>query len=589
MTPETVDPLSSTFFWTVIAASFVLSAVAVGLSLHMMRRTRRHARFAAPAPAVPVMRESEKNGRAVDDALVEWSPDMLKQILTSELPDAELIVVSNREPYVHELVSGRIELQVPASGLVSALEPVARTCAGTWIAHGSGSADRQTVDVRDHIAVPPDNPAYTLRRVWLTEEEYKGHYYGFANEGLWPLCHIAFTRPIFRAADWECYQAVNRKFADVVVQEAKSSRPVVLIQDYHFALLPRLIREKLPDAIIITFWHIPWPNSEVFSVCPWREQILEGLLGSSILGFHIQLHCNNFTESVDRFLESRIDREGPSISYGGQTTLVHSYPISIEWPAGPPQPRRVEEARAAVFARYGLAPDMKLAVGVERLDYTKGILDRFHALDEFFSQHSDWIGRLVFLQVAAPSRGTLPAYRQLHQECLDLAAEINERYGREDYRPIILLDEHQNHEQLQELYRAADVCVVSSLHDGMNLVAKEFVAARDDEAGTLLLSAFAGASRELLEALIVNPFDASGLGEAFFEALTMPVEEQRERMRRMREVVRNNNVYRWAGSMLLDASRLRKRGLREPLSDSPDRGTVVRRPAAARVEATSGW
>jgi trehalose 6-phosphate synthase len=327
----------------------------------------------------------------------------------------------------------------------------------------------------------------------------------------------------------------------------------------------------------------------VFSVCPWREQILEGLLGSSILGFHIQLHCNNFTESVDRFLESRIDREGPSISYGGQTTLVHSYPISIEWPARPPEPRRVEEARAAVFARHNLPPDMKLAVGVERLDYTKGILDRFYALDEFFAQHSDWIGRLAFLQVAAPSRGTLPAYKQLHQECLDLAAEINERYGREGYQPIILLDEHQNHAQLQQLYRAADICVVSSLHDGMNLVAKEFVAAREDEAGVLLLSAFAGASRELLEALIVNPFDASGLGEAFFKALTMPIEEQRERMRRMREVVRNNNVYRWAGSMLLDASRLRKRVLREPAGESPERGKVIRLPTAARVKAASGW
>ncbi|MDW6020186.1 trehalose-6-phosphate synthase [Mesorhizobium sp. BAC0120] len=562
MTPEPINPiLAPTLFWTIIAASLILSVVAVSFCIYLMRRTSRRA---APPPPVqtqarPLLRETERNGNSTDDALIHWSPEMLKQILASELPDTELIVVSNREPYIHELVNGKIELQVPASGLVSALEPVTRTCAGTWIAHGSGSADRLTVDPDDRIAVPPDKPAYTLRRVWLTEEEYKGYYYGFANEGLWPLCHIAFTRPIFRAADWECYQAVNRKFADVVIEEAKSERPIVLIQDYHFALLPRLIREKLPEAIIITFWHIPWPNSEVFSVCPWRDQILEGLLGSSILGFHIQLHCNNFTESVDRFLESRIDREGPAISYGGQTTLVHSYPISIEWPDRPADPQAIQDARARIFKRYGLSADIKLAVGVERLDYTKGILDRFRALDEFFHQHSDWIGQLTFIQVAAPSRSNLRAYRQLHQECLDLAADINERYGREGYQPIVLLDQHQNHEQLVELFRAADICVVSSLHDGMNLVAKEFVAARDDESGVLVLSAFAGASRELLEALIVNPFDPSALGEAFFQALTMPIEEQRERMRRMREVVRNNNVYRWAGSMLLDAARLRKR------------------------------
>jgi trehalose-6-phosphate synthase len=600
MTPETTDPyLHSTLLWTIIIASFTLSALAAGMSVYLARRPERRRKPTPTSTAadMPLIRESERNGRPVEESLMQWSPDMLRQILQTELPDAELIVVSNREPYIHELVDGRIELKVPASGLVSALEPVTRTCAGTWIAHGGGSADRLTVDPADHLAVPPDNPAYTLRRVWLTDEEYKGYYSGFANEGLWPLCHIAFTRPIFRAADWECYQAVNRKFADVVIAEAKSERPVVLIQDYHFALLPRLIREKLPNAIIITFWHIPWPNAEVFSVCPWREQILEGLLGSSILGFHIQLHCNNFIESVDRFLESRIDREGAAISHGGETTLVHSYPISIEWPEHAP-PDSVEEVRARLVERHGLPANAKIAVGVERLDYTKGILDRFHALDEFFHQHSDWIGRLVFLQVAAPSRTSLPAYQRLHEECLALAAEINERYGRDGYQPIVLIDEHQNHAQLSELFRAADVCVVSSLHDGMNLVAKEFVAARDDEAGVLVLSAFAGASRELLEAVIVNPFDPSALGESFFQALTMSPEEQRERMTRMRDVVRNNNVFRWAGSMLLDAARLIKRGaLREVVSarspEVPANTNTIRsngKPAPkAAVAGGGGW
>ncbi|MDI6024825.1 trehalose-6-phosphate synthase [Corticibacterium sp. UT-5YL-CI-8] len=505
----------------------------------------------------PVMRESEKNGRDVNDMLVDWGPETLQKILADELPDTEVIVVSNREPYIHEKTAKGVVLRKPASGLVSALEPITRTCGGTWIAHGGGSADRETVDQRDHVAVPPDDPTYTLRRIWLSEEELKGYYLGFANEGMWPLCHIAFTRPIFRAADWDAYQAVNRKFADAVIAEAKSDRPIVLVQDYHFALLPRLIRERLPNAIIITFWHIPWPNAEVFSICPWREQILDGLLGSSILGFHIQLHCNNFTESVDRFLESRIDREGAAVSYKGGTTLVHAYPISIEWPK---KPKFITaDPGRTLRDRHGIPDDVKIAIGVERLDYTKGVLDRFHALDEFFTQHSDWIGRLVFLQIAAPSRSDLPAYKQLHEECLALVAEINDRYGSDGYQPIILLDEHHTQEELAELYRAADICVVSSLHDGMNLVAKEFVASRDDERGVLILSTFAGASRELLEALIVNPFDPSSMGEAFFHALTMPEGEMRERMQRMREVVRNNNVFRWAGSMLVDAARLRKR------------------------------
>lgn len=543
--------------WLCVAVSLAASLVALALSVR--RSMRRQILPAAPeiAPVKPLLETERVAGP--DDVLVSWSPDMLRHILETELPDGDLIVVSNREPYVHERVGNRIELHVPASGLVSALEPIVRTCSGTWIAHGGGSADRETVDANGRIAVPPAAPAYTLRRVWLSEEEYKGYYSGFANEGLWPLCHIAFTRPVFRAADWECYQAVNRKFARIVVEEARTSRPIVLVQDYHFALLPRLIREKLPDAIIITFWHIPWPNSEVFGVCPWREQILDGLLGSSILGFHIQLHCNNFIDSVDRFLESRIDREDSSISYGGTSTTVHPYPISIEWPEEEAGPEACGAARRRVFRRLGLPPDMKLALGVERLDYTKGILDRFHALDEFFQQHSDWIGRLTFLQVAAPSRSTLPSYRQLHRECLDLVAEINERYGRDDYQPIMLVDEYHDHAELLDLYRAADLCVVSSLHDGMNLVAKEFVAARTDELGVLVLSAFAGASRELAEALLVNPFDNAAMGEAFFQGLTMSEEEMRERMRRLRATVRTNNVYRWAGSMLLDASRIRKR------------------------------
>lgn len=517
--------------------------------------------FATEA-ARKVLREFEKNGQSVDAALVTWSPETLRKILADELPDAQVIIVSNREPYIHnETRDGNVELVVPASGLVSALEPITRACAGTWIAYGGGTADRTVVDRNDRVQVPPGNPSYTLRRVWLSDDEYQGYYLGFANEGLWPLCHIAFTRPIFRESDWEAYEAVNRKFAETVVAEARNERPIVLVQDYHFALLPRMIRERLPEAIVITFWHIPWPNSEVFSICPWRERILDGLLGSSIVGFHTQFHANNFTESVDRFMESRIERADAAISYGGQVTLVHSYPISIEWPVELLKTLpSVEECRARVRKRFRIPAGAKLCVGVERLDYTKGILDRFHALEELFIRHPETIGNVVFLQIAAPSRGTLPAYKQLHDECLRYADELNQRYGSKSYQPVVMVAEHHSQAAVYELYRAADICLVTSLHDGMNLVAKEFVASRDDERGVLLLSTFAGASRELLEALIVNPYDAAMMSEAMLQAMTMGPDEQHERMRRMRDIVRDNNVYRWAGSMLLDAARLRKRG-----------------------------
>lgn len=499
--------------------------------------------------------------RSVDDFRLNWAPETLAAILDRELPDSQVLVVSNREPYIHNFVDGQAELQIPASGLVSALEPVIRACAGTWIAHGSGSADNLTVDAHDRIAVPPDAPAYTLRRVWLSEAEQDGYYYGLANEGLWPLCHIAFVRPVFREGDWQQYVAVNRKFAEAVVAEARTPRPIVLVQDYHFALLPRMVRERLPEATIVTFWHIPWPNAESFSICPWREEILRGLLGSSILGFHTQFHCNNFLSAVDRFLESRINQEDATVTHGGETTLVRHYPISIDWP---PQAMKglppAADCREAVRARLGLGADVRLGVGVERFDYTKGILDRFMAVEALLESHPEWVGRFSSLQIAAPTRNRLPVYRQLREEAEALAVRINERYGRPGWRPIVLLAEHHSPAEVFRLFRSADVCVVSSLHDGMNLVAKEFVAARDDERGVLVLSTFAGASRELLEALIVNPYDTAGMARALAVALAMPEPEQAERMRLMREIVQENNVYRWAGRMLLDSARIRKRG-----------------------------
>jgi trehalose-6-phosphate synthase len=507
-----------------------------------------------------LLRELEQARQAVDADYVEWNPAMLRLVLANELPETQVIVVSNREPYIHNRTDTGISLQIPASGLVAALEPVMRACGGTWIAHGSGSADRETVDAYDSVQVPPEKPAYKLRRVWLSEEEQEGYYYGFANEGLWPLCHIAFVRPNFRETDWNMYRDVNAKFAQAVVKEAKQPDPIILVQDYHFALLPKMVRDKLPEATIITFWHIPWPNSETFGICPWKEEIVHGLLGSSVIGFHTQFHCNNFLETVDHFIESRIDRENASILIGGHEALVRPYPISIEWPpAALANQKSIAECRASVRARFGLHENVRLGVGIERFDYTKGILDRMHAVNALLNRHPEWKGKFTFLQVAAPSRSQLATYRQLQEEAGQLAAEINAKHGTETYNPILLVVRHHEPDEVFELFRAADLCLVSSLHDGMNLVAKEFVAARDDERGVLILSSFAGASRELIGALIVNPYDACAVAEAIDRALRMSDSGQRERMHLMREIVRGRNVYRWAGQMLVDAAQLRKR------------------------------
>jgi len=489
-----------------------------------------------------------------------WTPERLRNVLGQLLHGERILVVSNREPYIHNRTEEGIVLQIPASGLVSALEPVTRACGGTWVAHGSGTADKETVDANDRVPVPPSHPSYTLRRVWLTDDEQDGYYYGAANEGLWPLCHIAFVRPIFRESDWRMYREVNEKFAEAVVAEAKREDPIILVQDYHFALLPRMIRNRLPRATIVTFWHIPWPNAETFGICPWREEIIDGLLGSSILGFHTQAHCNHFLDAVDSYVESRIDRERDSVTYGGEETMIRPYPISIEWPPTAMEGQKpVPECRLIVRRRLGIPEDICIGVGIERFDYTKGILDRMHAIDVLLTEHPEWKGRFVFVQVAAPTRSKLANYRLLQEEAEALAREINQKHGANGYEPIKLLVRHHEPDQVFELFRAADLCIVSSLHDGMNLVAKEFVAARDDEQGVLILSAFAGASRELSEALIVNPYNAHAMGEAINRALTMNADEQRERMRLMRDQVRERNVYRWAGQMLLAASRLRKR------------------------------
>lgn len=532
---------------------------------------RRLLRGGPPTPArkefAPILRDvRELVERLSAEKEIEseggvWNAQRLKGVLERQLHGERVVIVANREPYIHERdADGTVRVQHPASGLVTALEPVMRACSGVWIAHGSGSADRETADRHGRVRVPPGEESYVVRRVWLSPEEERGYYYGFANEGLWPLCHIAHNRPQFRSTDFIHYERVNRKFADAVCAEVEGEDPIVLVQDYHFALAPKFIRERLPRATIITFWHVPWPNAERFGICPWHNELLEGLLGSSIVGFHTQLHCNNFLQAVDRFMEARIDRELNGVVHGGQATLVRPYPISVEWP-----PRwldklpSVAECRAEVLAELKLPAITLLGLGIDRLDYTKGIEERLLAVERLLEKFPSLRGRFVFVQLAAPSRSIIERYRALSESVEKLAVRINERFASGVYRPIIFRRAHHEPPSVFRYYRAADVCYVSSLHDGMNLVAKEFVSARDDERGVLVLSHFAGAARELAEALIVNPYDLDQAASALATAVQMSPEEQRDRMRFLRSFVAEFNVYRWAGRMLVDAARLRRR------------------------------
>jgi trehalose 6-phosphate synthase len=493
----------------------------------------------------------------------------LLSTLGDQLRQTQLIVVGNREPYIHvrrvreprwwsRVLGAKPSEEVtwlrPASGVVTALDPVMRACGGTWVAHGSGNADVEASDPNGRVRVPPDRPSYTLRRVWLTADEENGYYYGASNNAIWPLCHIAYARPEFNESDWEAYSRVNRRFAEAVLDEIQSRSAIVFIQDYHFALLPRFIKDARPDVIVCQFWHIPWPNPETFRVCPWAEPILHGLLGNDLLSFHIQFHCNNFLETVERTLEARVDYEHFAVVRGGHPTTIKPFAISIDPDLWAPSGRLDRQAEdRAVRAVLGIRSE-RIVFGIDRLDYTKGIPDRIRAYERLLTRHPEWRERVVFVQVGAPSRDQLTRYQALGQEVDELVVEINARFGTDGWKPIVYVHEHREPADIAALYRAAAVCVVSSLHDGMNLVAKEFIASRTDMRGVLVLSRFTGAARELNEAVQVNPFAIDEFGDALHFALSLPEDQQERRMRALAARVRNHTVYDWAAGILRAAT-----------------------------------
>ncbi len=502
--------------------------------------------------------KEEARLREAADSL--WTAERLRVGVRKRLNGNSLFVVSNREPYLHVHRGKGIETQVPASGLVTALEPILCACDGTWIAHGSADADRETVDAHDRLRVPPEQPQYTLRRVWLTKEEEDGYYFGFANEGIWPLCHIAHTRPTFRAADWERYREVNEKFAQALAEEiAGAEQPFVLIQDYHFALLPRLIKNLRPDARVAIFWHIPWPNPEAFGICPWQAELLDGLLGADLIGFHIQAHCNNFLETVDHAIECRIEWDRFVVNRNSHFTSVRAHPISVafpEWVEERDSTNLSTDFRTPILESLG-PETLFLGVGVDRVDYTKGLVERFRGIERLLERYPQYCGKFTFVQFGAPSRTTIKRYKDFFDEVGKEAERINQRFQFNQWKPIDFRNRHHSHEEIDPYYKSADVCIVTSLHDGMNLVAKEFVAARDDEDGVLVLSQFTGASRELHDALLVNPYDTEQLTDAIRRALEMPHDERQARMQRMRQTVKDHNVYRWAADLISELAEIR--------------------------------
>ena len=483
-----------------------------------------------------------------------WTRSRLQALIRQGLGDLPLIVVSNREPWMHCSHNGGIQVQRPASGLVTALEPFAEASGGTWIAHGSGDADRRCVDADDRVAVPPDQPRYRLRRVWLSQEEHDGYYTNLANRALWPLCHVAFVEPLFEESHWQIYRRVNARFAEAVLQEAAGGPALVFLQDYHLALAAQLLRQANPRLTLVQFWHVPWPNLELLRTFPYAAELVEGLLGNDLLGFQIPAHARNFLEAADRLVEARVDPDGDQILRHGCATRVAAYPISIDYQHW----NRLADGAAVLEAmqrwmeRLGpLEPEL-LGVGMERLDYTKGLPQRLRAVERLLQRQPDLRGRFRFVQVLANSRSQIAEYDALHQELEALVARINGRWGDGHWVPLQLRVEQCDLSELIALQRLGRFCLVSSLHDGMNLVAKEFVAARCDGDGVLILSRFAGSAHELNGALQVNPYCLEELSQAMATALAMPEVERRQRMDQMRRQVAEHNVYRWGGEIVSD-------------------------------------
>lgn len=493
---------------------------------------------------------AEEEARLRANAESVWTPERLKVEVETLLQNKNLVVVSNREPYMHIHAGKEIKCIVPASGMITAMEPILKACGGLWIASGSGDADRETVNKHDKIQVPPEEPKYTLRRLWQTKEEEEHFYYGFSNEGLWPLCHIAHTRPVFRKDDWHYYKKVNQDFADAVIEETKNQEaPFILIQDYHFALLPELIKKEKPKACVAIFWHIPWPNPESFGICPWQKEILIGMLGADLIGFHTQYHCNHFLETVNNSLESRVLWENFSVRMSGHTTLVKPFPISIAFTPKDFENHSKKTNPSHILAEQGITAE-HFGIGVDRIDYTKGIIEKFLALERFFEKNPDYIGKFTFIQIGAPSRTLIKNYADMVSAVEKEAERINHRFKQKNWKAILLLKKHHSHQEIKPFYISADLCMVTSLHDGMNLVAKEFIAERSQNDGVLILSRFAGASQQMKGALIINPYDTERTAEAIKLALEMPQSEQQLRMQMLRQDIISNNIYTWAANLL---------------------------------------
>jgi trehalose 6-phosphate synthase len=551
-------------FYVLIRLVFARSVASFALQLRQVRAGDEAPSFGSDhrifQPLVSEMQSVVRSlGRARERASEEarlrferlespWTAERLQEFMRAYAKNKKVYVLSNREPYTHfHKKGGGIGVEPPSHGMITALDELMQACGGTWVAHGAGNADREVVDLGDKVDVPTDEPRYKLRRVWLTDEEIKGHYVGFSNEALFPLCLMSHNRPVFRPDDWAAYKQVNAKFADALLEEIRGvEQPLVLVQDLHFALVPRIIKRRRPDAQVALFWHHPWPSAEQFSICPWRVEILDGMLGADVIGFHIQQYCNNFLDTIGKEVEARLDFEHFAAVSGGHASLIRPFPMSVSFTGARKRTRAQKPGQA--LAKLGVHTP-SVVLGVDRLDYTKGILERLRGVELFFDRYPERRKQVTFLQIAAPSREAVKKHREYGDEVAREVERINGRLQSASWKPVVFVRRHLTREELRPLYREAGICLVTPLHDGMNLVAKEYIAERESS-GVLVLSEFTGASRDLTAAIIVNPYSPESISDALDQALSMPLSEQYRRMKSLQESVSSYNAYRWGMELI---------------------------------------
>ncbi len=488
------------------------------------------------------------------------SANDIQVLVKSKLKGYKFLIVSNREPYIHMHTPDGVQVKTPAGGLTAALDPLMQTTGGTWVAGGSGDADRENVNKQNRCRVPPSNPKYVLKRVWMSKDEVDKFYFGFSNQTLWPLCHNVFREPVFKKSFWNGYKHSNALYAEAIRQEMKGiDKAFIWFHDYHLGLAPRMVRNGAPKKqklVLAHFWHIPWPTWDTFTLLPWGEAILDGMLANDLIGFHLHSYCVNFLTSVEKVMGIKPDYRTLNVRYKGRSIHVRPFPISVDFETidklvrSPGVKREMKRVRALQYIPYKY-----IGVGVDRIDYTKGIIERFRAIDRFLEKYPEYQNNFVFVEAGAPSRTRIPKYMELNEEISKVVEKINWKYMRGYWKPIIYIGGKLGPDKLFALYRTADVCLVSPIQDGMNLVAKEFISANLDCTGALMLSKFAGATEELEGAVIINPYDVEGFADAIKDTLGMSLKEKRQRMKSLRANVKRNNVFKWLSDFICEVAK----------------------------------